>query len=56
VTYSHPQPSLDAFDSELFWFDDPTRYRDCRFSDGQWHGPAPVVAEINARLGLVPDA
>lgn len=55
MTYTRPQPAQDAFDSELFWFDDPTRYRDCRFSDGQWHGPASIVSEINARLGLVQD-
>lgn len=51
MSYAHPQARQDAFEWEG-WFADHRLFRDCRFDNGRWLGPARLVRSINAKLPL----
>ena len=54
MTYSKAQGQEDAFEWET-WFHDPLVFRDCRFDNGRWIGPASVLAAIPLELKVNSD-
>jgi hypothetical protein len=54
MTYAHPQDPQDAFEAER-WHADPKLFRDARFDNGRWIGPASVLAGIPLELTVNTD-